>query len=241
MARSRPAARRDPRRLGDGQVLPGCAQGPPAPGQAQRAPAPRVLLDARVRGARGRVGDRDLEARAARAADGAARRIRVGALLALCGDVRPRLAHAGTRLHGVRGRPLLFARDAHGRLRRLEITRGAERAALRESARAATDGSRCLVRGGAEPRPRAMSRLWLPRRHAAEHVGLDRRAFLEVGAAAALGAWAITTVGGCNSRGPESASGLLSAATRWNERVERALFRHDAMNVAPAGARAAGA
>jgi len=86
-----------------------------------------------------------------------------------------------------------------------------------------------------------MSRLWLPRRHAAEHVGLDRRAFLEVGAAAALGAWAITTVGGCNSRGPESASGLLSAATRWNERVERALFRHDAMNVAPAGARAAGA
>jgi DMSO/TMAO reductase YedYZ molybdopterin-dependent catalytic subunit len=34
---------------------------------------------------------------------------------------------------------------------------------------------------------------------------------------------------------------MLAATERFNERVERALFRHDAMNVAPAGARAAGA
>ena len=51
---------------------------------------------------------------------------------------------------------------------------------------------------------------------------------------------AAVTAGGCNSRGPESADGLLAAAGRWNERVERALFRHDAMNAAPMNARTAG-
>ncbi len=83
-----------------------------------------------------------------------------------------------------------------------------------------------------------MSKLWLPRRHAAERTGLDRRAFLAASVVAGAGA-ALTL--GCDSRGPARAQGLLSAAERWNERVERALFRHRAMNVAPAGARAAGA
>jgi DMSO/TMAO reductase YedYZ molybdopterin-dependent catalytic subunit len=77
-----------------------------------------------------------------------------------------------------------------------------------------------------------MSRLLLPRAHAAERLGIDRRAFL----AGALGALAL----GCDSRGPAAAQGLLARSERWNERVERALFRHDAMNVAPARARAAG-
>lgn len=86
-----------------------------------------------------------------------------------------------------------------------------------------------------------MSKLWVPRRHAAERLGLDRRAFLAAGMAAGAGALAAVTLGGCNSNGPKSADGLLAAAGRWNEHVERALFRHNAMNVAPARALAAGA
>lgn len=82
-----------------------------------------------------------------------------------------------------------------------------------------------------------MSRLWLPRGHAAERLGFDRRAFIAAGAGAA----AALALGGCNRRGPDAADGLLAAASRWNERLERSLFRHNAMNVAPAGARAAGA
>jgi DMSO/TMAO reductase YedYZ molybdopterin-dependent catalytic subunit len=85
------------------------------------------------------------------------------------------------------------------------------------------------------------SKLWLPRRHAAERLGVDRRAFLAAGARAGAGALAALAFGGCDAQGPESARGLLAAAGRWNERVERALFRHDAMNVAPARAQAAGA
>jgi DMSO/TMAO reductase YedYZ molybdopterin-dependent catalytic subunit len=79
-----------------------------------------------------------------------------------------------------------------------------------------------------------MSRLWLPRAHAAERLGLDRRAFLS--GAGALAAAAL----GCDARGPDAARGVLAGAERWNRRVERALFRHGAMNVAPARARAAG-
>jgi DMSO/TMAO reductase YedYZ molybdopterin-dependent catalytic subunit len=86
-----------------------------------------------------------------------------------------------------------------------------------------------------------VSRLWLPVRHGAEILGLDRRSFLAAGLAAGGSALAAVTLGGCNSEGPKSASGVLAAAGRWNERVERALFRHNAMNVAPAGAQAAGA
>ncbi|HXJ23755.1 MAG TPA: molybdopterin-dependent oxidoreductase [Polyangia bacterium] len=85
-----------------------------------------------------------------------------------------------------------------------------------------------------------MSKLWLPGprlRHAAEKLGMDRRAFLAGGA----GGLAALALAACNSEGPKSAQSVLSAATRWNERVERALFRHRAMNDAPAGARLAGA
>jgi DMSO/TMAO reductase YedYZ molybdopterin-dependent catalytic subunit len=79
-----------------------------------------------------------------------------------------------------------------------------------------------------------MSRLWLPRRHAAERSGLDRRGFL----AGALAG--VVAAGACDWRGPEHARGLLSGSERWNERLERALFRHRAMNVAPARVHAAG-
>ena len=85
-----------------------------------------------------------------------------------------------------------------------------------------------------------MSKLWLPGpgvRHAAEKLGMDRRAFLAGGA----GGLAALALAACNSEGPKSAQPILSAAARWNERVERALFRHRAMNSAPAGARLAGA
>ena len=82
-----------------------------------------------------------------------------------------------------------------------------------------------------------MSDLWLPRRHAAERLGMNRRAFIAAGA----GVFAGVALSGCNSRGPDSASGLLAAASRWNERLERSLFRHNAMNTAPASALAAGA
>jgi DMSO/TMAO reductase YedYZ molybdopterin-dependent catalytic subunit len=72
--------------------------------------------------------------------------------------------------------------------------------------------------------------------HPAERLRIDRRSFLA--ASAAVGA--AYAVGGCDSRGPRSAGKVLAASERWNERVERALFRHSAMNVAPAGARVAG-
>ncbi len=86
-----------------------------------------------------------------------------------------------------------------------------------------------------------MSKLWVPRGHAAERLGIARRRFLAAGATAGVGALAALSLGGCDSRGPKRAQGLLSAAERWNERVERALFRHRAMNVAPTAASAAGA
>jgi DMSO/TMAO reductase YedYZ molybdopterin-dependent catalytic subunit len=83
-----------------------------------------------------------------------------------------------------------------------------------------------------------MSRLWLPRRHLAEKAGLDRRAFLAAGLAG--GGAAVLALAGCDARGPRQAQGLLRAAERWNERVERRLFRPGSANVAPAGATAAG-
>ena len=86
-----------------------------------------------------------------------------------------------------------------------------------------------------------MSKLWLPRGHAAERMGIDRRTLLAGGAKLGAGAVVAAALGGCDWRGPKRAQGLLSAAERWNERVERALFRHRAMNVAPPGAHAAGA
>ena len=44
----------------------------------------------------------------------------------------------------------------------------------------------------------------------------------------------------CDSRGPKAAERLLRYAERKNEIVERALFRHTAMDAPPAGARLAG-
>ena len=80
-----------------------------------------------------------------------------------------------------------------------------------------------------------MSKLWLPPRHAAEKLGIDRRTFL--GASLVTGAGALTALAlaGCDSKGPKSAAGLLAASERFNEKLERALFRHTAMNVAPPG------
>jgi DMSO/TMAO reductase YedYZ molybdopterin-dependent catalytic subunit len=82
-----------------------------------------------------------------------------------------------------------------------------------------------------------MSRLWLPRRHAAELLRVDRRLFLAAGGAAL----ATLALPGCDARGPKSAEPWLARAERLNERLERALFRHTAMNHAPPGARVAGA
>ena len=81
-----------------------------------------------------------------------------------------------------------------------------------------------------------MSKLWLPRKHPAERLGLERRSFI---AGLAAGASALA-LGACDSRGPQSAMGLLAAATRWNERVERKLFRSSAMNTPAARAHDAG-
>jgi DMSO/TMAO reductase YedYZ molybdopterin-dependent catalytic subunit len=76
-----------------------------------------------------------------------------------------------------------------------------------------------------------VSGLWRPRRHAAERLGLDRRRFL---------AGALAALAGCDSPGPRRAAPLLAAAEGWNERVERKLYRHTSMNVAPARAKSAG-
>ncbi len=86
----------------------------------------------------------------------------------------------------------------------------------------------------------AVRSLWLPRRHASERLGMDRRAFLSAGLVAGAGAALPLGIGGCNSDGPRSLNGALARMGRWNERVERALFRPGATNVAPPGATAAG-
>jgi DMSO/TMAO reductase YedYZ molybdopterin-dependent catalytic subunit len=86
-----------------------------------------------------------------------------------------------------------------------------------------------------------VSRLWLPgRRHLAEGIGVARRAFLAAGLRAGGGALAALALAGCNSKGPRGAHGALRAAERWNERVERKLFRPTARNVPSIGAPAAG-
>ncbi len=86
-----------------------------------------------------------------------------------------------------------------------------------------------------------MSRIWLPRRrHLAEAIGVDRRAFLAAGLRVGGGAIAALALAGCNSHGPRSAQGVLRAAERWNERVERKLFRPTARNVPSARAPATG-
>lgn len=64
----------------------------------------------------------------------------------------------------------------------------------------------------------------------------SRRKFLITTA----GALPLALVAACDSRGPEGAKRLLRYAERKNEAVERALFRHTAMDVAHAGTPLAG-
>ncbi|MGK2963088.1 MAG: molybdopterin-dependent oxidoreductase [Gemmatimonadaceae bacterium] len=65
---------------------------------------------------------------------------------------------------------------------------------------------------------------------------LDRRKFLYL-AGTSISA---TILSGCNSRGPKGAERILRYAERKNEVLERALFRHTAIDAPPAGAKLAG-
>jgi DMSO/TMAO reductase YedYZ molybdopterin-dependent catalytic subunit len=80
-----------------------------------------------------------------------------------------------------------------------------------------------------------MKKLWRPR-HGAELLGVERRVFIAAGGVTLAG----LALAGCNSRGPRAAAPLLSRAERFNEGIERALYRHTTMNLAPAGAKLAG-
>ncbi len=66
--------------------------------------------------------------------------------------------------------------------------------------------------------------------------GIERREFLKLGGGILSGA----VLTACDSRGPKSAERLLRYAERKNIAVERALFRHTAMDVPPEGAFDAG-
>lgn len=86
-----------------------------------------------------------------------------------------------------------------------------------------------------------MSRLWLPRRrHLAEGLGIDRRAFLTASLRAGGGAAAALALAGCNWKEPRAVQSALRSAEHWNERVERKLFRPGARNVPSARAVSAG-
>lgn len=65
---------------------------------------------------------------------------------------------------------------------------------------------------------------------------IDRRRFLTVSAATLTG----SLLAACNSN-PRSGDALLQRAERWNEGLERGLFRHEEMNRVPASAASAGA
>ena len=65
---------------------------------------------------------------------------------------------------------------------------------------------------------------------------IDRRRFLTVTGAAVSSA----ILESCNSRGPKSAERLVRYAERKNEQLERALFRHTAMDAPLSGAKLAG-
>ena len=65
---------------------------------------------------------------------------------------------------------------------------------------------------------------------------MNRRRFLSIGGAGIASALFLS----CDSEGPRAVQPVLRAATRWNERVERALFRHRSMDHAPRNARLAG-
>lgn len=65
---------------------------------------------------------------------------------------------------------------------------------------------------------------------------LDRRKFLHL----AGNSLSAAILSGCDSRGPKGAERILRYAERKNEVLERALFRHTAMDAPPAGAKLAG-
>jgi DMSO/TMAO reductase YedYZ molybdopterin-dependent catalytic subunit len=67
-------------------------------------------------------------------------------------------------------------------------------------------------------------------------MSVDRRRFLWLSGASVTSA----LLGGCNSEGPRSARSLLDFATRRNEAVERALFRHRAVDRVASGAQLSG-
>ncbi len=67
-------------------------------------------------------------------------------------------------------------------------------------------------------------------------MSLDRRGFLIVSGSTLSSA----LIAACDSRGPQGAERLLRYAERKNEVVERALFRHTAMDAPIAGSRLAG-
>jgi len=75
-----------------------------------------------------------------------------------------------------------------------------------------------------------------PASHAIERAGIDRRRFLLAGAGAAGSLF----LAACDSLGPSWAKSSLKYAERKNESLERALMRHSAIDVPPAGARIAG-
>ena len=89
-----------------------------------------------------------------------------------------------------------------------------------------------------------MSRIWLPRRrrHLAEGLGIDRRAFLAASLRAGGGAAAALALAGCDSwTRTRAAQSWVRGAERWNERVERKIFRPGARNVPSARLAATGA
>lgn len=64
---------------------------------------------------------------------------------------------------------------------------------------------------------------------------IDRRRFLELG-----GAVAASVLAGCDARGPASARRLVRKSEEFNEKLERALFRHRSMDKPAQGAITAG-
>src|SRR5205085_4060850 len=137
--------------------------------------------------------------------------------LAFLGDALACDPYDRPRVHGLCGRSVLDSRDDYWPISRGPLARSSQRAAVRS--------------------PAAARRMSDPRlSHPAERIGIDRRRFL----AASGGALGAMVLAACDSMGPRSATSLLKFAERKNETLERALFRHTAMDVPPSGATAAG-
>ena len=144
---------------------------------------------------------------------------------------------ARPRVHGVRGRSVFAARDDHGPLRRGEVAASARNARPFVNLLAAPPR--------AEPPPRKRSRASEPRsgcrrRHLAEGIGIDRRAFLAAGLRAG-GAVAALALAGCDSKGPRGAQASCAPPNDGTNASSAALFRpHARCNVPSPAPRAAG-